>query len=54
MKILLSIKPNYVEEIICGTKLYEFRKTLYRRRDVKTIVVYSSSPVCRVVGEIEV
>lgn len=54
MKILLSIKPNYVEEIVCGTKLYEFRRTLYRRRDVKTIVVYSSSPVCRVVGEIEV
>ena len=54
MKILLSIKPNYVAEIICGSKLYEFRKTLYRRKDVKTIVVYSSSPVCRVVGEIEV
>ena len=54
MKILLSIKPNYVAKIICGAKLYEFRRTLYRRKDVKTIVVYSSSPVCRVVGEIEI
>lgn len=53
MKILLSIKPNFVAEITCGKKLYEFRKTLFRRKDINTIVVYSSSPVCRIVGEIE-
>lgn len=54
MKVLLSIKPQFVEEIIKGNKLYEFRKAIYKRTDVKTIVVYASSPVCRVVGEIEV
>ncbi len=54
MKILLSIKPEFVCEISSGRKLFEFRKVLYRRRDVKTIVVYSSSPMCRLVGEIEV
>lgn len=54
MKILLSIKPNFVAEIVNGKKQFEFRKTLYKRRDLKTIVVYSSSPVCRLVGEIEV
>ena len=54
MKILLSIKPSFVAEIFNGSKKYEFRKALYKRRDLKTIVVYSSSPVCRLVGEIEV
>jgi predicted transcriptional regulator len=54
MKILLSIKPNFVAEISSGKKIFEFRKILYKRRDLKRIVVYSSSPVCRVVGEIEV
>ena len=54
MKILLSIKPDFVKQISCGKKRYEFRKALYKRRDVKTIVVYSSSPVCRLVGEIDV
>ena len=54
MKILLSIKPNFVAEILNGEKQFEFRRTLYKRRDLKTIVVYSSSPVCRLVGEIEV
>lgn len=54
MKILLSIKPDFVKEISCGRKRYEFRKTLFKRRDIKTIIVYSSSPVCRLVGEIDV
>lgn len=54
MKILLSIKPDFVKQISSGKKRYEFRKALYKRRDVKTIVVYCSSPVCRLVGEIDV
>ena len=54
MKVLLSIKPQFVAEIMKGNKLYEFRKAIYKRKDVKRIVVYASSPVCRVVGEIEV
>ena len=48
------LNPIYVLEISSGKKRYEFRKTLYKRRDVKTIVVYCSSPVCRLVGEIDV
>lgn len=53
MKILLSIKPQFVEEIINGRKTFEFRKAI-PKQEVKTIVVYSSSPVCRIVGEFEV
>ncbi len=54
MKVLLSIKPEFVEKIFAGTKKYEFRKTLFKRNDVKHIVVYASAPVKRVVGEFEI
>lgn len=54
MKILLSIKPDFVKKISEGSKRFEFRRVVYRRQEVRTIVVYSSRPVCRLVGEIEV
>jgi hypothetical protein len=53
MKVLLSIKPQFVEEIMQGRKTFEFRKAV-PKQEVSSIVVYSSSPVCRIVGEIEV
>ena len=51
MKVLLSIKPEFVEKIMNGTKKFEFRKTLFKRRDVSTVVIYASFPVKQVVGE---
>ena len=54
MKILLSIKPIFVKEIIEGRKLFEYRKTIYKNRDINKIIVYSSSPVCRIIGEFSV
>lgn len=51
-KILLSIKPEYVERILDGTKQYEFRKRL--AKEVTKIVVYSTAPVKMVVAEVEV
>ncbi|WP_277086611.1 ASCH domain-containing protein [Porphyromonas catoniae] len=53
-KVLLSIKPEFVEKIASGHKCFEYRRVLYKRTDIKRIVVYASSPVCRIVGEIEV
>lgn len=53
MKILLSIKPQFVEKIMSGDKKYEFRKTEFKRKDVNTIIVYSSGPVKKVVGEMK-
>ena len=54
MKVLLSIKPEFVEKIFAGTKKYEFRKTLFKRNDVKHIIVYASAPIKQVVGEFEI
>ena len=51
--ILLSIKPKHVESILNGTKRYEFRKRACKRR-VEKILIYSTNPIMRVVGEAEV
>lgn len=51
MDVLLSIKPEYVDKIADGTKLYEFRKSVFKN-SVDKIWVYSSSPVKKIVGKI--
>lgn len=54
MKVLLSIKPEFVEKIFAGTKKYEFRKSLFKKTGVKYVVIYASAPIKRVVGEFEI
>ena len=54
MKILLSIKPEFVEKIISGEKKFEFRKSLPKRDGITTVVVYSTMPVGKVIGEFKV
>ena len=51
--ILLSINPNHVENIMNGTKRYEFRKKACKRH-VDKILIYSTNPIMKVVGEAEV
>ena len=51
MKILMAIKPQFVEKIRRGEKKFEFRRVLPRCQEVDTIIVYASKPVGRVVGE---
>ena len=50
-KILMSIKPVFVEKILSGEKRYEYRKTL-PKKDISKIIIYSTSPVKKVVGEV--
>lgn len=54
MKVLLSIKPEFADKIFSGEKLYEYRKVCFSRRDIKTIVVYATQPVGRLVGEFDI
>lgn len=54
MKVLLSIKPKYAESIFDGSKKYEFRKAIFKNSNVKSVVVYASSPVQKVIGEFEI
>lgn len=52
-RALLSIKPTYAEAIFRGDKRFEYRRAIFRKQ-VNVVVVYTTSPVCRVVGEFEV
>lgn len=52
-KMLLSINPEHVENIMNGSKLFEFRKVKCKD-DVDKIIIYSTSPVMQVVGEAQV
>jgi predicted transcriptional regulator len=54
MKVVLSIKPEFANKIFDGTKKYEFRKAIFKNEKIKTIIVYASSPVQRVIGEFEI
>ena len=54
MRVLLSIKPEYAFKIFDGVKKFEFRKIVFKNPDIKTVVVYASSPVQRVIGEFEI
>lgn len=54
MKVLLSIKPEFVEKIFDGSKKFEFRKNLFKNTDVKSVVIYSTMPVGKVVGEFDI
>lgn len=51
MKILISIKPQFVDKIRRGEKKFEFRRVLPKHQEVDTIIVYASKPVGKVVGE---
>lgn len=47
--VLMSIKPTYTERIINGTKLYEYRKSIFESwPDV--IYIYESYPIKRIVA----
>lgn len=54
MKVLLSIKPEFAEKIFDGSKKYEFRKVIFKDKNVKKIIVYASAPVQKVIGEFEI
>ena len=54
MKVILSIKPQFVEKIFNGSKIFEFRRSISKNKEVKKILVYASAPISKVVGEIEI
>lgn len=52
-KLLMSINPEHVDNILAGTKRFEFRKTKCRE-EIDGILIYSTAPVMQVVAEVEV
>ncbi len=54
MKVILSIKPEFAKKIFQGSKKFEFRRTLFKNKEVVKIVVYASAPISKVIGEFEI
>lgn len=54
MKVILSIKPEFAEKIFEGTKRFEFRRSIFKNKNIETIIVYASSPVQKVIGEFDI
>lgn len=50
---LISIRPCFVEKILCGEKKLEFRRS-WATEPVDVLVIYSSSPVQRIVATAKV
>ncbi|QDD62696.1 ASCH domain-containing protein [Herbaspirillum seropedicae] len=51
--VLLSIKPKYADLIVSGAKRVELRRS-WAAQEVSKIVIYSSSPVQKLVGIVDV
>lgn len=52
--VLISIKPKYVEKILQGEKKFEFRKTIFKRENIRKVFIYSSAPVQKIVASFEI
>jgi len=54
MKVLMSIKPEFANKIFAGEKRFEFRRAIFKNKDIEKVLVYASSPVQKVIGEFEI
>jgi len=52
--VLLSIKPEFAKRIFDGSKLFEFRRKVFRDRSVRKVIVYVTAPIKRVLGEFDI
>lgn len=51
MNILLSIKPEFALRILDGSKMYEYRRAIFKNQEVSRVIVYASNPVKQIIGE---
>ena len=49
--VLMSIKPNYADAILAGTKRWEFRRKSIRKMFYRSVLIYATAPVSKVVGQ---
>ena len=52
-RIIISINPEHVENILTGRKKYEFRK-IAAKQDISSIIIYETTPVKKIVAEAEI
>jgi len=54
MRVLLSIKPEFASKIFDGSKRYEYRRVIFKNRNVSTAIVYASDPIKQIIGEFDI
>lgn len=54
MKVLLSIKPEFAEKIFTGEKKFEYRRVIFKKTGITTILVYVTAPVSKIIGEFKI
>jgi predicted transcriptional regulator len=52
--VLFSIHPEFAEAILSGEKQVEFRRVIFKRSEIKEVVIYATHPIQRVVGRFEI
>lgn len=52
-KILISINPEHVQNIISGVKKYEYRRVA-AKQDISSIIIYETTPIKKIVAEAEI
>lgn len=52
-KILISIRPEHVQNILNGTKKYEYRKVA-AKQNVTSMLIYETRPTMKIVAEVEI
>lgn len=52
-KILISIQPTHVQNILSGIKKYEYRKAV-AKQEVSSLLIYETTPIMKVVAEVDV
>lgn len=50
----MPIKPKFVDKIVSGNKKYEYRKIKAKKKNVDKMLIYSTSPVMKVVAEVDI
>ena len=50
MNVLLSVKPQYANAILDGTKKFEFRKSIFVTFQPEKVFIYASSPQKEIIG----
>lgn len=55
MDVIMSIKPQYANRILNGTKKFEFRRSIPKRIDeIEKVFIYSTSPTQKIIGHFTV
>ena len=54
MDVLLSIKPEFADQILNGSKRFEYRKAAFKYNSETRVLIYATMPIGKVIGEFAV